>query len=100
MPREPNRQIMIITNKEVLKDLKSKNISVDMLATHLLRHYPAVDIARELAQKLIDEETPNRVNPVVITAEQFETFFRVSGYRLVNGELAKETRGRFRKENM
>ncbi len=82
-------------DKTIEKDLKAGLLSVDELASYLLRTFPSTVLARELACEIIDDEKIN-IKPIVMTPEQFSLIFRVQGWRFVNGQWVQETRGNFR----
>lgn len=86
---------MRIEDPTIIKDLKNGTITVDELASFLLRTYPSTVLARELAGEIIDDEKIN-IKPIVMTPEQFSLIFRVQGWRFVNGQWVQETRGNFR----
>lgn len=86
---------MRIEDPTIIKDLKNGTITVDELASFLLRTYPSTVLARELAGEIIDDEKIS-FKPIVMTPEQFSLIFRVQGWRFVNGQWVQETRGNFR----
>ena len=86
---------MRIEDPTIIKDIKNGTITVDELASFLLRTYPSTVLARELAGEIIDDEKIN-IKPIVMTPEQFSLIFRVQGWRFVNGQWVQETRGNFR----
>ena len=87
---------MRIEDPTILKDIKNGTITVDELASYLLRTYPSTVLAHELAGELIDDEKTN-IKPIVMTPEQFTLIFRVQGWRFVNGQWEKEPRGQYSK---
>lgn len=97
MPLNIDKFTMILKDPVIIKDLKAGLVSVDELAKHLLANFPATVLAHELAQEILDDEKAT-VKPIVLSMEQFEAMFRVTGYRLVNGELQRETRGHYKKK--
>lgn len=86
---------MIINDTELTKQLKAGICNPRELTRYLLDNYPATQLARELAETIIQSQA---IKPIVITKETFEAHFRLQGYKIVNGELIPETRGRSRKE--
>ena len=86
---------MRIEDPTILKDIKNGTITVDELASYLLRTYPSTVLAHELAGELIDDEKTS-IKPIVMTPEQFSMIFRVQGWKFVNGQWVPETRGNFR----
>lgn len=87
---------MIIPDAELTKQLKAGICNPKELSRYLLNNYPATQLAEALAEELI-ENTSSK--PIVLTREQFETHFRVQGWKFVDGQWQPETRGNFRKKD-
>lgn len=86
---------MVITDKDILKSMDAGILTVEELSRHLLRNYSAYQLAAELARDILEErEIKTALKPVVVTPQQLTTFFKIQGYRFVNGELVPETRGK------
>lgn len=88
---------LLIHDKEMANDIKAGIVGVDELANYLIRSYPVTQLAKELAEIMLNENQFG-MKPVVITEAQFKAFFRVQGYKWVNGRLEVETRGAKRKD--
>lgn len=89
---------MFIKDQNIIKDLRAKTITVDQLAKYLLENYPASQLAHELAEDILDDSLAY-TKKVVLTIDQFESMFKVQGYRVMNGVLQKEPRGKVKKED-
>lgn len=89
---------MFIKDQNIIRSLRDKSITVDQLAKYLLENYPASQLAHELAEEILTDLL-GYSKKVVLTAQQFENFFKVQGYRIVNGELQKEPRGKVKQED-
>lgn len=88
---------LLIHDKEMANDIKAGIVGVDELTNYLIRSYPVTQLAKELAEIMLNENQLG-MKPVVITEAQFKAFFRVQGYKWVNGRLEVETRGAKRKD--
>lgn len=88
---------MLIKDQNIIKDIRSRTIKVEDLTDYLVNNFPAGQIARELAENIITNML-GYDKPVVVTMEQFERFFRVQGYRVIDGVLQKEPRGKYKKD--
>ena len=86
---------MIITDPNLLKDLKSGTINPVELEKWLMNNVPVTRLAHELAEMLIQEQASK---PIVLTSAEFEAHFRVQGFRWKDGELIPETRGNYSKK--
>lgn len=88
---------LVIHDKALFEDIKNGLVSVDELASYFTRTYPVTQLAKELAEIMLSEGRVG-IKPVVLTLPQFQSFFRLQGYRWVDGELKPENRGAKRKE--
>ena len=80
-----------ITDQTVLKDLRAGILKQPELSKFLLTHYPVTQLADALADYMLESQV---TKPIPISEEVFNAHFRIIGYRLENGVLLKETRGR------
>ena len=88
---------LLVHDKQMMDDVKRGIVSTEELTNYLIRTYPVTQLARELAEIMLNENQLG-TKPVVITEAQFKAFFRVQGYKWVNGRLEVETRGAKRKD--
>lgn len=86
---------MLITDKEVIKNLKSGDITPIELEKYLLNNFSAPALAHELAQSLIELQA---MKPIVITQQQLEAHFRIQGWKFVDGYWRAENRGHYAKK--
>lgn len=86
---------MIITEPNILKDIKAGVANPTEVEKWLLNNVPATVMAHELAAMLIEEQASQRI---VVTESQFFSHFRIQGYRIVDGKLVKENRGNYSKK--
>ena len=86
---------MTINDPELVKQLKAGICNPVELSKYLLNNYPATQLAEALAQELIESQVSK---PIVLTKEQFETHFRVQGWRFVDGQWQPEARGNYSKK--
>ena len=78
---------MIALDRNIYRQAKTGEMSLEQLADYLLKTYPVYEIALSLAETINYEEP----KPIVITREEFSKHFRIRGVR-DNGEA--ELRGR------
>lgn len=83
---------MLIKDPTVIKDIKAGITQVPELANYLIRNFTIMEIARELAAYIIEDD---QAKPISISDEDFRRHFRIIGKKLdENGNLVTETRGR------
>ena len=83
---------MLIKDITILKDVKAGITQVPELTNYLLRNYPVMDIAKELATYIIADAN---VRPISISEADFKAHFRIIGQRLTDdGQVITENRGR------
>lgn len=78
---------MIKLERDVYRQARSGEMTLQQLADYLLRTYPVYEIAMSLAETINFQE----IKPIVISEEEFRTHFRIRGIK-DNGEA--ELRGR------
>lgn len=78
---------MIQLDRNVYRQAKTGEMTLQQLADYLLRTYPVYEIALSLAET-INYEAPK---PIAITREEFEQHFRIRG---VKADGTEENRGR------
>ena len=83
-------------DNEIVRNLRAGTIDEERLARYLLENFTAIQLAQELSNMLITEQGRK---PVVLSKEQFEQHFRITGYRFINGTWEKEPRGKVKKED-
>lgn len=83
--------MLTINDQTLLKDLKAGVVNPNELARHLLNNFSAPDLAKELADYMIQSQVSR---PIVIGIDEFMAHFRLRGYQWQDGNLLKETRGR------
>lgn len=86
---------MLITDTTLARDLKSGIVNPAELERWLITNVPAPQLAHELAKLLIQEQVSK---PIILTKEQFNSHFRVQGYRVIDGKLTEEARGNYSKK--
>ena len=89
--------MLTINDPTIVKDLKSGIANPTELARYLLNHFPATDLAKELADYMIQSQVSR---PVVLSVDEFMAHFRIRGYQYQDGNLIKETRGRKSNQDM
>lgn len=92
---------MLIKDKELLKDIKNGDATVEQISHHLLRHFSMYEIADELSMAYIEANQPQPEVPKIrITKEQFDAFVSVKGYKdyVNDNSIRTEKRGRPRKD--
>lgn len=85
---------MIEFSKTMHSAIKSRTATKEELANYLITNLPATEIANELAEYILKENT---VTPISVSQEEYEritSLFRIKGQRLVDGCYVAETRGR------
>lgn len=82
---------MIAIDRQIYKQAKTGEITLEQLANYMLRNFPVYDIALSLAETINFEV----YKPITISKEEFEQHFRIRGIR-ENGDA--ELRGRPRAE--
>ena len=87
---------MILTDANIIKDLQAGILTHAELAKHLLNSFPATALANELAEYILVEKAKK---PIVITKDQFETHFRIQGWKFQDGQWVQETRGKYSKKD-
>ena len=87
---------MLIVDKEIIKSLKTGDITPVELERHLLNNFSAPALAHELAQCLIEQQA---MKPIVITQQQLETHFRIRGWKFTDGYWRAENRGHYAKKD-
>lgn len=89
---------MIITDPNILKDLKAGIANPVEVEKWLLNNCSAPALAHELASYILEAQASK---PVVLTQAEFFSHFRIQGLRLdKEGNLVKETRGKFSKKDL
>lgn len=88
---------MIITDPNIVKDLKAGIANPVEVEKWLLNNCSAPALAHELAGFLINQEA---TKPIVVSAEQFTKFFRVQGWKFQDNQWVPETRGKFSKKDL
>lgn len=78
---------MIQLDRNIYRQAKTGEMTLQQLADYLLRTYPVYEIALSLAET-INYEAPK---PITITREEFEAHFRIRG---VKSDGSEEKRGR------
>lgn len=78
---------MIQLDRNVYRQAKTGEMTLQQLADYLLRTYPVYEIALSLAETINYTEP----KPIVISEEEFRTHFRIRGIK-ENGQA--ELRGR------
>jgi len=80
---------MLAIDRQIYKQAKTGEITIEELGNYLLRNFPASEIALALAETIQYEEP----KPITITKEEFEQHFRIRG---VKPDGTIESRGRKR----
>ena len=88
---------MLTLDQTILKDLKAGVANPNELARYLLNHFPATDLAKELADYMIQSQASR---PIVLSMEELMAHIRIRGYQWQDGNLIKETRGRKSNQDM
>ena len=83
---------MIALDRNIYRQAKTGEMSLERLADYLLKTYPVYEIALSLAETIHYTEP----KPIVISEEEFRTHFRIRGVK-ESGEA--ELRGRPRKDS-
>lgn len=78
---------MIALDRNIYRQAKAGEMSLEKLADYLLKNYPVYEIALSLAETIHYTEP----KPIVISEEEFRTHFRIRGIK-ENGQA--ELRGR------
>ena len=78
---------MIKLDRDVYRQARSGEMSLEALADYLMKNYPVYEIAMSLAETINFQE----IKPIVISEEEFRTHFRIRGIK-DNGQA--ELRGR------
>lgn len=89
--------MLTINDPIIVKDLKSGVVNPTELAKYLLNHFPATDLAKELADYMIQSQASR---PIVLSMEELMAHIRIRGYQWQDGNLIKETRGRKSNQDM
>lgn len=75
---------MITLDKNLLKDLRDRNVNVQELADFIARNYTVYDIAMDLAERIIKDKASPAPSKIVVTEEEYRTLislFRVKGFK-------------------
>lgn len=87
---------MIITEPNLLKDIKAGIANPVEVEKYLLNNFSAPALAHELADYILEAQATQKI---VIPLDQFLSHFRIQGLRLdKDGNLIKETRGQYSKK--
>lgn len=87
---------MIITDPNILKDLKAGIANPVEVEKWLLNNCSAPALAHELADYILEAQA---TKPIVLTQAEFFSHFRIQGLRLdKEGNLVRETRGKYSKK--
>ena len=78
---------MIALDRNIYRQAKTGEMSLERLAEYLLKNYPVYEIALSLAETINYEEP----KPIAISREEFEAHFRIRG---VKSDGSEEKRGR------
>lgn len=78
---------MIALDRNIYRQAKAGEMSLEKLADYLLKNYPVYEIAMSLAETIQYEP----VKPIAISREEFEAHFRIRG---VKADGTEENRGR------
>ena len=84
---------------QIIKKIKNRDITKEELSNYLMHNHSIVEICDKLAEYMISQEAPTK--PITVTKEQFEAFFKLIGYRMIErpgGEIGyvPETRGGYK----
>ena len=89
---------MIITEPNLLKDIKAGIANPVEVEKYLLNNFSAPALAHELADYILEAQA---TKPIVVTQSEFFSHFRIQGLRLdKDGNLVRETRGKFSKKDL
>lgn len=86
---------MIITEPNLLKDIKAGIANPVEVEKYLLNNFSAPALAHELARYVISDDVSK---PITLSQAQFFSHFKIQGYRFVDGKLIEETRGQYSKK--
>lgn len=86
---------MIITDQNLLKDIKAGVANPVEVEKYLLNNFSAPALAHELADYILEAQA---TKPIVVTQAEFFSHFRIQGLRLKDGNLVKEPRGNYSKK--
>lgn len=84
---------MKISDQIIVRALKEETPDVVEMSKHLLENYSAPQLARWLAEELI-ESSANQ--PIIISMDEFIAHFRVRGTKWVDGQMVPDGRGSLR----
>lgn len=91
---------MIKIAKKVLSGWRDTNATLDEKVEYILDNFPIKEIARSLVELLEQEKAeqikPEPVDKIVITEQQYKTYFRIKG---LNEDGTPSKRGRKPKTN-
>lgn len=87
---------MIITDQNLLKDIKAGIANPVEVEKYLLNNFSAPALAHELADYILEAQASK---PVVLTQAEFFSHFRIQGLKLdKDGNLVRENRGNYSKK--
>lgn len=87
---------MIITDQNLLKDIRAGVANPVEVEKYLLNNFSAPALAHELADYILEAQA---TKPIVVTQSEFFSHFRIQGLRLdKDGNLVKEPRGNYSKK--
>ena len=88
---------MIITEPNLLKDIKAGIANPVEVEKWLLNNCSAPALAHELASYILEAQASK---PIVLTRQQLMAHVRIQGFRWdADGALVPETRGKFSKKD-
>ncbi len=87
---------MIITDQNLLKDIKAGIANPVEVEKYLLNNFSAPALAHELADYILEAQA---TRPIVLTKQQLMAHVRIQGFRWSSdGELIPEARGNYSKK--
>lgn len=87
---------MIITDQNLLKDIRAGIANPVEVEKYLLNNFSAPALAHELADYILEAQASQKI---VIPIDQFLSHFRIQGLKLdKDGNLVRETRGNYSKK--
>lgn len=87
---------MIITDQNLLKDIRAGVANPVEVEKYLLNNFSAPALAHELADYILEAQA---TKPIVLTRQQLMAHVRIQGFRWdADGNLIKETRGQYSKK--